>query len=94
MANRDAFICDFARTPIGRYAGSLSKVRADDLGAIPIRALVERKSGTHIFLSYSRHNLALALQIRNALEDAGHTIWPDTTAIKGSVRARISCSTA
>jgi 3-oxoadipyl-CoA thiolase len=42
MANRDAFICDFARTPIGRYAGSLSKVRADDLGAVPIRALVER----------------------------------------------------
>jgi len=39
---RDAFICDFARTPIGRYAGSLSKVRADDLGAIPIKALVER----------------------------------------------------
>src|SRR5690606_33086943 len=38
---RDAFICDFARTPIGRYAGSLSKVRADDLGAIPIKALVE-----------------------------------------------------
>ena len=39
---RDAFICDFARTPLGRYAGSLSKVRADDLGAIPIKALVER----------------------------------------------------
>jgi 3-oxoadipyl-CoA thiolase len=39
---RDAFICDFARTPIGRYAGSLSKVRADDLGAVPIKALVER----------------------------------------------------
>jgi 3-oxoadipyl-CoA thiolase len=39
---RDAFICDFARTPIGRYAGSLSKVRADDLGAVPIRALMER----------------------------------------------------
>src|SRR5262245_50144633 len=39
---RDAFICDYARTPIGRYAGSLSKVRTDDLAAIPIRALVER----------------------------------------------------
>ena len=39
---RDAFICDFARTPIGRYAGALAKVRTDDLGAVPIRALVAR----------------------------------------------------
>jgi len=39
---RDAFLCDFARTPIGRYAGSLSKVRTDDLGAIPLKAIVER----------------------------------------------------
>jgi len=39
---RDAYICDFARTPIGRYGGALSKVRADDLAAIPIKALVAR----------------------------------------------------
>jgi 3-oxoadipyl-CoA thiolase len=39
---RDAFICDFVRTPIGRYAGALSKVRADDLAAIPLKALIER----------------------------------------------------
>ena len=38
----DAFICDAVRTPIGRYGGSLSSVRTDDLGAIPIRALVDR----------------------------------------------------
>jgi len=38
----DAFICDYIRTPIGRFGGSLSSVRADDLGAIPLRALVER----------------------------------------------------
>jgi acetyl-CoA acyltransferase len=38
----DAFICDAIRTPIGRYGGALSGVRADDLGAIPLRALVER----------------------------------------------------
>lgn len=37
-----ALICDAIRTPIGRYAGVLSKVRADDLGAIPIKALMER----------------------------------------------------
>ena len=39
---REAYICDFARTPIGRYGGSLAKVRADDLGAIPIKALMAR----------------------------------------------------
>src|ERR1700682_1875372 len=39
---RDVFICDAARTPIGRYGGALAKVRADDLAAIPIRALVKR----------------------------------------------------
>lgn len=40
-----AFICDAVRTPIGRYGGALAKVRADDLGAIPIRALIERNPG-------------------------------------------------
>lgn len=40
----DAFICDYVRTPIGRYGGALSSVRADDLAAIPVRALKERNS--------------------------------------------------
>ena len=39
---RDVFVCDAVRTPIGRYGGALAKVRADDLAAIPIRALVAR----------------------------------------------------
>ncbi|MDO8423746.1 MAG: 3-oxoadipyl-CoA thiolase [Parvibaculum sp.] len=39
---REAFICDAVRTPIGRYAGALSSVRADDLGAVPLMALMER----------------------------------------------------
>jgi acetyl-CoA acyltransferase len=38
----DAYICDYIRTPIGRFAGSLSSVRADDLGAVPLKALMER----------------------------------------------------
>ncbi len=38
----DAFICDFVRTPIGRYAGALRDVRADDLGAHPLRVLMAR----------------------------------------------------
>ena len=37
-----AFICDAIRTPFGRYGGTLSTVRADDLGALPIKALMER----------------------------------------------------
>ncbi len=41
-ATRDAFICDAVRTPIGRYAGALSSVRADDLGAVPLMALMAR----------------------------------------------------
>ncbi|NNU64339.1 3-oxoadipyl-CoA thiolase [Rhizobium sp. WYCCWR 11152] len=40
----EAFICDYIRTPIGRFAGSLSQVRADDLGAIPLKALMERNA--------------------------------------------------
>jgi 3-oxoadipyl-CoA thiolase len=40
-----AFICDAIRTPIGRYAGALSGIRADDLAAIPIRALIDRNPG-------------------------------------------------
>jgi 3-oxoadipyl-CoA thiolase len=39
---RDVFFCDAIRTPIGRYGGGLAKVRADDLAAIPIKALVKR----------------------------------------------------
>lgn len=39
---KDAYIVDAIRTPIGRYGGALSAVRADDLGAIPIKALAER----------------------------------------------------
>jgi 3-oxoadipyl-CoA thiolase len=41
---RDVFICDFARTPIGRYGGALAKVRTDDLAATPIKALMKRNA--------------------------------------------------
>ncbi|MEM5474221.1 3-oxoadipyl-CoA thiolase [Hoeflea sp. AS60] len=40
----EAFICDYVRTPIGRFGGALAGVRADDLGAIPMRALKERNA--------------------------------------------------
>ena len=41
----EAFICDYVRTPIGRFGGSLSSVRTDDLAAVPLRALMERNPG-------------------------------------------------
>ncbi|SMO40705.1 3-oxoadipyl-CoA thiolase [Paracoccus laeviglucosivorans] len=42
---RDVYICDYIRTPIGRFGGALASVRADDLGAIPLRALMARNAG-------------------------------------------------
>jgi acetyl-CoA C-acetyltransferase/acetyl-CoA acyltransferase len=41
----DVFICDYIRTPIGRYGGALAMVRPDDLGAVPLRALMARNAG-------------------------------------------------
>ncbi|MFY0634952.1 MAG: 3-oxoadipyl-CoA thiolase [Vannielia sp.] len=41
----NVYICDYVRTPIGRYGGSLSSVRADDLGALPLKALMARHEG-------------------------------------------------
>ncbi len=43
--SRDVFICDAVRTPIGRFGGALAGVRADDLAAIPLKALLERNPG-------------------------------------------------
>ena len=40
----NAYICDAIRTPFGRYGGSLSSVRTDDLAAIPIKALMQRNA--------------------------------------------------
>ena len=45
MTPTQAFVCDAVRTPFGRYGGALSTVRADDLGAVPLAALMARNSG-------------------------------------------------
>jgi len=45
---KDVFICDYIRTPIGRYAGSLATVRPDDLGSVPLRALMARNAGVDL----------------------------------------------
>ncbi|WHZ38063.1 3-oxoadipyl-CoA thiolase [Sagittula sp. MA-2] len=44
----DVYICDYIRTPIGRFGGALASVRADDLGAIPLRALAERNPSMNL----------------------------------------------
>ena len=41
----DAYLCDGVRTPIGRYGGALSGIRTDDLGALPMQALMARHPG-------------------------------------------------
>jgi acetyl-CoA acetyltransferase len=41
----DVFICDYLRTPIGRFGGALAMVRTDDLAAVPLRALMARNAG-------------------------------------------------
>jgi acetyl-CoA acyltransferase len=41
----EAYICDYIRTPIGRFGGALASVRADDLGAVPLKALMARNAG-------------------------------------------------
>jgi acetyl-CoA acyltransferase len=43
----EAYICDYIRTPIGRFGGALSSVRADDLGAIALKALIGRNAGVN-----------------------------------------------
>src|SRR5690349_5501466 len=40
----EAFICDYVRTPIGRFGGALAAVRSDDLGAIPLKAMIQRNT--------------------------------------------------
>ena len=45
MSLTPVYLCDAVRTPFGRYGGALSAVRADDLAAVPIRALLDRNPG-------------------------------------------------
>ena len=50
---------------------------------LEVRQALERGQGGHVFLSYTRADMEAALQIRRALEQAGHVVWQDLTAIKG-----------
>src|ERR1700753_1445744 len=60
----EAFICDYVRTPIGRYGGALAGLRADDLAALPIRELLRRHPDLgdkvdEVFLGWANRHLAL-----------------------------------
>ncbi len=57
----------------------LNKVLAEP----DIKAVLEQRTGTHVFLSYSRRNATQAGQVREAIEQAGHRVWQDVSAIKG-----------
>ncbi len=73
---RDVFICDAIRTPIGRFGGGLSTVRADDLAALPIKALMERKKD-------------LAGQVKNfllTLDDQKYTMKDGSYCVSLKVR--------
>ncbi len=50
---------------------------------LELRKALEYSQGGHVFLSYTRADIEIALQIRRALEEAGHIVWQDLTAIKG-----------
>jgi len=65
---KDAFICDAIRTPIGRYGGALSAVRPDDLGAIPLKALMERNPNVDWSLVDDL--------IMGCANQAGEDMWP------------------
>ena len=47
---REVYICDAVRTPIGRFGGALASIRADDLAAVPLKALIARESGRRLAL--------------------------------------------
>ncbi len=63
----DAFICDAVRTPIGRYGGGLAAVRTDDLGAVPIRALMVRNAAVVL---HRKSDMALVTKKIAALSKA------------------------
>jgi acetyl-CoA acyltransferase len=56
----EAYICDYIRTPIGRFGGALASVRADDLGAVPLKALMARHASLDAFAVRSQAKAAAA----------------------------------
>ena len=82
-----AFICDAIRTPFGRYGGALSSVRTDDLGAIPLRALMARNPNVDW--------ASLNIFVRVAAE-IGNWLWSvlltETTEVPNDfAKRRLSC---
>ena len=92
---RDVFICDAARTAIGRYAGALAKVRTDDLAAAPIRALVAGNPQAdwtrldEVFLGCRRHWIERRL---SSADGRSHCLF--TTAAGKEAMVRIEALAA
>ena len=70
----DAFIIDAIRTPFGRYAGALSSVRPDDLGAVPLKALLARNPQLNPELGDHLKSL-LKLSVDYAMQKDPDPIW-------------------
>ena len=73
----EAFICDFSRTPIGRYEGGLARVRPDDLAATAIRHLVARNAGIGAAVALTIGAVALW----SWYSTPGHAHWTQLIAI-------------
>lgn len=65
----EAFVCDAVRTPIGRYGGALSSVRADDLAAVPLRGLMARNPNAD-WTAVDDLNVAADFAVSRADQDA------------------------
>ena len=75
---REVFVCDAARTAIGRYGGALAKVRTDDLAAVPIRALLARNSKADWSQLDESFSAAPTRPVRTtATSPAWRCCWPD-----------------
>lgn len=61
---KNAYIIDAIRTPFGRYAGGLAPVRADDLGALPIKALIERNPSVNWEVSMMSFTVVLTRPVK------------------------------
>ena len=102
---KNAYIIDAIRTPFGRYAGGLAPVRADDLGALPIKALMERNPSVNREqvddVIYGCANQAgednrnvgrMFTTCRSALSGAGNDREPSVWFIDGCSRDGSTCN--
>ena len=81
---RDVFLCDAVRTPIGRYAGSLAKVRTDDLAAVHLEAHPADRVQHGLAATFAAHG-ELLHQIGDAQQGSGRLAHEGTSAVAPAV---------